>query len=299
MQRFSLGLWLLLLGGVLSVHAQPVTVTGIDGVAATIDNPTRIVTLGGPITEILYALGLGDRVVATDISSIYPADVLEKPRLGYFRQASAEGILSQTPSLVITIDGFGPPAVVQQLRSAGVHVLLLASPQNADGAFERIRTLAQAFHRTEQGEQLITSINEKLAEARTLQHGDKPGVLFIYARGAGLVNVAGQASPADAIIKLAGGTNVVTAFDGFRPITSEAVVVAAPEIIVIPERGLESLGGITGLLKQPGLSLTPAGQNRQVATVDDAMLLNFGPRLGEGVLALTKRLYPDMAGGTQ
>lgn len=299
MKYCSLGLLLLLVGGVTSAQAQPVTVTGIDGVAATIDDPARIVTLGGPVTEILYALGLGDRVVAADLSSIYPPDVLEKPRLGYFRQASAEGILSQAPSLVLTIDGFGPPAVVQQLRAAGVPVLILESPESVGGAIERIRTLAAAFHRTAEGQQLVERIEQKLAAARTLQQGEKPGVLFIYARGAGLVNVAGQRTPADAIIELAGGTNVVTGFEGFRPLTAEAAVVAAPEVIVIPERGLESIGGTEGLLMQPGLSLTPAGQNREVVAVDDAMLLNFGPRLGDGVLTLTKLLYAAPDGGTQ
>lgn len=276
------------------VPAQPApeaTVTGADGVETRVGDASRLVTLGGAVTEIVYALGLGDRVVATDASSLYPADVLEKPRLGFFRQASAEGILAQRPTLIIATEGLGPPPVARQLRAAGVPVLLLEEVHAVDGAAERIRTLAGALGREDTGEQLVERIERELAAAQQLQEGPAPRVLFIYARGAGLVNVAGRETGADAVIQLAGGENVVTAYEGYRPLTAEAVVTAAPDVIVIPQRGLESVGGVDGLLKQPGLDLTPAGRHRRVVAVDDALLLSFGPRLGEGVRRLTQALY--------
>ena len=114
--------------------------------------------------------------------------------------------------------------------------------------------------------------------------------LFVYARGAGVVLVSGTGNAADAVLGLAGAENVVTAFPDFRPLTAEAVADASPDVIVIPERGLESVGGVDGLLRQPGLAQTPAGRARRVVTVDDALLLGFGPRVGEGVRVLAEKL---------
>ena len=278
------------------VQAQtsvPVAVTGADGVEVRVDDASRLVTLGGAVTETVYALGLGDRVVGADQSSLYPADVQAKPRLGYFRQTSAEGVLSLRPTLVISTEGLGPPPVARQLRAAGVPVLLLREAHSADDAVDRIRLLAEALGREERGEAIIERIERDLAEAERLQEGQEtePKALFIYARGAGLVSVAGRETGADAILRLAGGENVVTGYADYRPLTAEAVVAAAPDVIVVPERGLESVGGVEGLLRQPGLALTPAGQAGRVVAVDDALLLSFGPRLGEGVLRLTRALY--------
>ncbi|ARA93235.1 hypothetical protein AWN76_008730 [Rhodothermaceae bacterium RA] len=292
--------WLVVLP--MGVQAQPATsepVRGVDGVATRVEDTRRLVTLGGAITEIVYALGLGDRVVAADASSLYPPDVLEKPRLGYYRQASAEGILAQRPTLVVAPEGLGPPAVIEQLRAAVVPVLLLEEAHTVEAAVHRIRTLARALGRDATGEQIVARMEAELAAARPQQGAVPPRVLFIYARGAGLVNVAGRATAADAVIRLAGGENVVTAYEGYRPLTAEAAVAAAPEVIVVPQRGLESLGGVDGLLRQPGLALTPAGRQRRVVAVDDALLLSFGPRLGEGVLRLSRALRSERPAGEE
>lgn len=295
-------LMLLVAGALPATGQDPArSVTGADGVNTRIDDTSRIVTLGGSVAEIVYALGLGERVVAADRSSTYPPDVLEKPQLGYFRQASAEGILAQRPTLVVSTEGLGPPPVARQLRAAGVPVLVLEEAHTADAATTRIRTLARALGREEAGERLIERIEADLRAARRFQADvgapSAPRVLFIYARGAGLVNVAGRGTAAAAAVELAGGANVATAFEGYRPLTAEAAVTAAPDVIVIPARGLASVGGEAGLLQQPGLALTPAGRAGRIVAVDDALLLSFGPRLGAGVLQLTQALYGDAAEG--
>jgi len=247
----------------------------------------RIVTIGGPVTETVYALGLGDAVVGTDRSSLFPAEILDKPRLDYFRQTSAEGVLSLEPTLVLAVEGSGPPGVLDQIRAAGVPVEMVPEAISVETAEARVRQLAALVGRPEAAADVVGAMQADLAAAEPVE-----GVraLFVYARGAGVVLVSGTGNAADAVLRLAGAENAVTAFEDFRPLTAEAVAEAAPDVIVIPELGLESLGGIDGLLRQPGLAQTPAGQNRRVVAVDDALLLGFGPRVGQGVRALADGL---------
>lgn len=268
------------------------TLTGADGVETKISDLTRIVTLGGAITETVYALGYGDQVVGSDQSSLYPYSIFQKPRLNVFRQSTAEGILSLEPTLVITTVGIRPTTVPEQLRQAGIPVLLLDDAYSAQQAIERIQMLANALDKSDVAEQIISTMNQDLAAARELQEKSNisPRVLFVYTRGASMVNVAGQETGADALISLLGGKNVVQGYEGYRPLTAEAAVTAAPDVILVPQHGVDMIGGMDMLMKQPGLSLTPAAKNNSVFAVDDALLLSFGPRLGQGVLELTQQI---------
>lgn len=254
---------------------------------------TRIVTLGGPVTELAYAFGLGDNVVGTDQSSTFPADILGKPRLGYWRATSAEGVLSLRPTLVLAMAGLGPPPVRGQIEAAGVPVVVLPDAQTMAEAETRLALAARVLGRPDSGAALTSRIRASLARAEAQRPATPPRVLFVYARGAGMVNVYGTDTAAETVLALAGATNAVTSFSGLRPLTAEAVAGAAPDAIVIPEKSLQSLGGIDGLLRQPGLAQTPAGQARRVIAVDDALVLGLGPRLAEGVAALQAGLRAD------
>jgi iron complex transport system substrate-binding protein len=260
----------------------------------------RIVSLGGSITEIVYALGAGGQVVGVDASSLYPAAAQEKPDIGYFRRVPAEGILSLQPTLVLASADAGPPETFSQIRSAGVEAHLIEDEPTVEGTKAKIREIGRLLGREDRAAALITQMEEDLAEARALREtaDGRPSVLFIYARGAGTMQVAGRNTSAGTMIRLAGGTNAVTAFDGFKPMSAESVAAAAPEVILMVDRGLESIGGVDGLLKQSGIGLTPAGENRRIVAMDDLLLLGFGPRLGTAVLELTRLLHPDVAGST-
>ena len=262
-----------------NVEAPPTEAPSVDA--------GRIVTLGGPVTETVYALGLGDAVVGTDRSSLFPESILGKPRLDYFRQTSAEGVLSLEPTLVIAIEGTGPAGVLDQIRAAGVPVEVVPEVTSVEGATARVEALGRMLGRDAQAAEVAARMR---SEVEAVEPVAGVRALFVYARGAGVVLVSGTNNAADAVLRLAGATNAVTAFEDFRPLTAEAVADAAPDVIVLPARGLESLGGIDGLLRQPGLAQTPAGRARRVVTVDDALLLGFGPRVGEGVRALADSL---------
>ncbi|MDX2170925.1 MAG: hemin ABC transporter substrate-binding protein [Deltaproteobacteria bacterium] len=257
----------------------------------------RLVTAGGDITEIVFALGAGDRVVAADTSSVYPATAAALPKVGYQRQLPAEGILAMAPDLVIVSDEAGPPAALAQLRDAGVRVEVIAADDSPDGASAKVRHVAALLDRNAAGETLIADMQAGLAQARADRAADSsaPRVLFVYARGAGTLMIAGRNTPADAMIGLAGGRNALADVEGFKPLTAEAVVAAQPDAVLMLARGVESLGGADAIWAQPGLAETPAGTRRRLIVMDDLYLLGFGPRLGDAARDLGRQLHPEIS----
>lgn len=253
----------------------------------------RVVGGGGTITETIYALGAQDQLVAVDISSTYPAQAEKLPKVGYARQLAAEGILSVNPTVVIVHEDAGPTEVLTQIEQAKVKVVRLPNAHTAEAAESRIRQIGEVVGKQAEADALAKSLHADLKTAadRSATAGSKPKVLFIYTRGGGVMNVAGLDTAADAIIELAGGTNAITGYEGYKPLTAEAAVNAAPDVILVTSRGLESSGGVDELLKQPGLSTTPAGQNKNVVAMDDLLLLGFGPRLGKAAVELNEKIH--------
>jgi iron complex transport system substrate-binding protein len=268
----------------LSAHAAP---------------PQRIASIGGTVTEIICTLGAQDQIVGVDTSSVYPDEVTELPQVGYARQLSAEGILSLNPDLVLATEDAGPPAVIDQLEKLGVRVETVTARHTLEGATDRIRAVGRLIGREETAEALAKKVDSKTREMSAEPASPSPRVLFIYARAGGVMNVAGTETGADEIIRLAGGVNAMKGFDGYRPLTAEAAVAAAPDVILLTDRGLQTGGGLDGVLAQPGLALTPAGQSKRVVSMDDLLLLGFGPRLDEAVAELRSLLGntpSDLAG---
>jgi iron complex transport system substrate-binding protein len=266
----------------------------IDPIAA----PARIVALGGPITETLFALGAGERVVGVDLSSLHPEAATRLPRVGYYRQFSAEGVLSLRPDVVITSDEAGPPAALEHLRASGVSVLLIPAARDLDGARANLEAIAAAAGVDgAEAARLRATLERDLAAATALRDRarSRPRVLFVYARGPGRLLVGGRGTPMAELIALAGADNAGEAIEGMRPWSAEAVIDAAPDVVLLPSRGLDSLGGEADLFALPGLAETPAGHHRRVIAIDDLKLLGFGPRVGEGLRELVVGLHPEVA----
>lgn len=261
--------------------------------AETSSDKVKIVTVGGAITEIVYALGAGEKLVGTDTSSVFPEAATKLPQVGYQRTISAEGVISMKPSLVLILPEAGPPAAIQQIESAGIKIVRINNESNVDGTKAKIRQIAEAINQKEKGEELIKTLETELSEAEKLAatKTDKPKVVFIYSRGGGAAQVGGKETPADAMIKMAGGTNPITEFSEYKPLTPEALVAAAPDVILLPTRALASFGGIESVLNLPGVRETPAGKNKRIVTVDDTLLLGFTPRLGQGVKELCEKIH--------
>jgi len=258
--------------------------------------PKRIVVVGGPLTEIVFALGAGDRVVGVDTSSLYPQKAMALPKVGYQRALAVEGVLSLQPDLVLAGAETGPPAAIEQLREAGVRVEVLPTAYTRDVVAALILDVAKLLDRTEAAPAILSAVDTELQASATAvaQVTRRPRVLFVYARGAGSLLVGGRDTAAHALIELAGATNAVDDFAGYKPLSAESVVLADPEVILMSERGIAELGGSDGVLAVPGIDGSRAARMRRVVTLDDAHLLGFGPRLGDAVASLVRQLHPEV-----
>ncbi len=278
------------------VVAASIEVTDVEGKTVVITSSERIVSLNGSTTEILFALGVGEKVVGCDASSTYPKGIREKlPSVGYQYGLNAEGILSLKPTLVIGRDDVKPPQVVQQLRMAGVTVLLLKEPRTFKTAKKRLLTIGKAVGREKKAKELTKALeaNVKKLEKKLNSRKEKPKqkVLFLYLRGTQTTLVLGKDTAAGAMFNIVGAENAAGNIKGSKPMTAEAVIAAQPDVYVLFTTGLRSVGGVDGLLKLPGLAHTPAGKNRRVVALDGQYLSGFGPRSGRAALDLFKGIY--------
>lgn len=254
--------------------------------------------LNGDLAEVVWALGLGDQVVATDVSATYPPEAAAAPKIGYQRTLNAEGILSFEPTLVLGNEEAGPPEVITQLRDAGVPVEILGYESELPAVGEKIRAMAEILGVPDEGARLATTTEEAIAAALATADGytDEPSGVFLYFRGADVQLIGGAGAGSDSIFPAIGMRDVATeaGITGIVPLTPEALVDLEPDVIVVTTAGLESVGGIDGLLTVPGVAETPAGRDRRVLAYDDQQLLGFGPRLP----ALLGELVVDVHEGT-
>ncbi len=274
----------------------PVTVTSDDGRSVTISDTSRIVPLFGDITELVFQLGFGDNVVARDVSATFQ-EATDLPVVTRAHDVSAESVLSLKPTVVFADEQTGPPEALEQIRSVGVPVVIFKRPTSLNQVTTNITAIARALGVPEAGKALAATTEAKLDKvaATAPSAGDPPRVAFLYLRGqAGVALLGGPGSGPDSMIDAAGGIDAGTAAGmsrAFTPITSEALVKAAPDVLLLTSTGLKSVGGIDGLLEMPGIAQTPAGKNRRVITVEDGLLFSFGSRSPEALQQIITRLY--------
>lgn len=237
----------------------------------------RLVSLNGTITEIISELGYQDQLVAVDVTSVYPEDLGNVTNLGHVMNLSIEALLEQRPTQIFAVRKDLSSEVQEKLDQLQVPVHYYEHEYSAEGAKDLIAAVAQDLQ-TEEPRELLQSIDQDLNDLENLD--PKPRVMFIYARGSGTLLVGGNDTPAASMIELAGGTNAATAFDDYRPLTTEAVAQANPDVILLFETGLSSLGGPQGLEDVPGLATTNAVKKQQIISMDGLYLTGFGPRTG-------------------
>ncbi len=268
--------------------------------ALSAEMSARIVSVGGALTEIVYALDGQAHLVGADTTSLWPEAAKELPQVGYMRNLSAEGILSLTPTLLIASAHAGPPAVIEQIRAAGVRVETLAEDYSEQGVVNKITGIAALLGKPEEGERLAAQVRDdfsRLAQWRG-RLSEYPKVMFFMTVSHGAPLVSGRDTAAHAMIGLAGAGNAVD-FQGNKPMGGEAIIAAAPEVIALTELTLNAVGGLEAFYQLPGIAHTPAGKNRRVIVVDTLNLLGFGLRSGRTALDFAKQLrHPaDVAAG--
>ena len=254
----------------------------------------RLVSLSGALTEIVYQLGAEALLVGSDTTSNFPDAANRMPKVGYVRQLAAEGVLSLKPDTVIGTTEAGPPVVLQQIAQAGVAIALVQSDHSWGEVLRKIRLVGAATGRQVQAEKLAQSLQTQWdatqAQVRAaVAAGRSPRALFVLSHS-GSPQVAGQNTAAHALLKLGGASNVMQGFDGYRPLTAEAMAQAAPQVIVTTTQGLDAVGGEAKFWARPELALTPAFRNKALIALEASQLLGFGPRLPQAIQALHQGL---------
>jgi iron complex transport system substrate-binding protein len=257
---------------------------------------SRVVVLNGDLTEVVYALGFGKRVVGVDTSATYPEAAIRQPKIGYQRALAAEPILALNPTLILGSTTAGPPSVIEQLRAVGKDVRIFPAAAKLSDIGPKIRRVGKALGGVARTRAAKLADKAELRIRRAKQSIDrkkrKPRVVFLYLRGQQVQQIGGKGSGADAMIAAAGGVDVgrEAGIQFFRPLSPEALVGLKPDYIVTLSASLQSVGGVNGLLEIPGIAQTPAGRKRRVLAFDDQQFLGLGPRAPQALKALIKGL---------
>jgi iron complex transport system substrate-binding protein len=263
---------------------------------ALAEGAKRIVSIGGSVTEILYALGAERSIIAVDTTSLYPPQALkEKPNVGYMRALSAEGVLGLSPSMIIAIEGSGPKDTIDLLQHANVLFLTVPDSFTSDGILEKIRTVARDVDETSRGSCLVAAVKRDLAALDRLRQQIRQPVkvAFVLSLTNGRPMIAGHGTAADGIIALAGARNAFGDFEGYKLVSDEGIVNAKPDVILVMQRSGLNLSA-DDVFSLPSFAITPAAERKDFIAMEGLYLLGFGPRTPRAAYDLAQRLYPDL-----
>ena len=252
-------------------------------------NGARIVCISQQLTEMIYAVGGGDKLVGVDLSSTYPPEVTKLPTIGYHRMLNVEGITSLNPTLVIHDGNVAPDAVLKQVQQIGIPVRQFPQASTIEETKSVLRLLAAELHTEARAESLCMKLDEdmKTVSMKRAQYTDTPKVLLIhFGRIINNYLVVGQGNLASKMIEWAGGVNAMPGPEGMKPLSAEIIAESQPDVILATDFGYDRAGSVENFKKLPGISLTPAAKNNRIFRVEEHDLMHFGPRTGENVLRL-------------
>ena len=283
---------------VLAVLATIVAFSGF-AKADTVEkfaDTSRIVSVGGAVTEIVYALGAGDKLVARDQTSTYPEQARELVDVGYMRRLSPEGVLSVNPTGILMSEGSGPPETLEVLKKASVPFVMVPEAFTGEGVIAKIDAVGKALGLEDKAKELAANVSRDLEAAEKISADQNPRkrVLFIMSAQEGRIMASGTGTGANGIITLAGGVNAIDSYQGYKQLTDEAVEKAAPDLILTMNIGKDSVQK-EDLLKNPALANSPAGRSGNIVQMDSLYLLGFGPRTGAASRELSEKLYGKQA----
>lgn len=273
---------------------------GVDGVTSSIADTSRIVSLNGDLTEIIYELGAGDRVVGIDLTTTYPPEATELPDVGLGRNLNVEAIIGLSPTLVLGDTQIEPESAIEQLRAADIPVIVLQAEVTLEGVPRKIRNVGEILGLPTEAEALVDEVQGEIDEALALaaEATTTPRAAYIYVRGPETLLLFGNGMPTHFLIEAANGIDAAGEAGVFfaQNLQAEQLVEAAPEVLITPIEGFDILGGLDAFLALPGVADTPAGESQAVLTYDEALFLGMGPRVGEALRQLVIDLHPEIEG---
>lgn len=284
----------------LSILATGLLLSPPSYAADSVIQKPRIISIGGSVTEIIYRLGQQDQLVARDTTSLFPEAVQQLPDVGYMRRLSPEGVLSVEPDMIIAEAGSGPQETIEVLKAASIDFIEIPDGHDRAAVKAKILAVSEALNLPEKGQKLATEIDRKLAEAEataSVHEGKTKRVLFILSTQGGRIMAAGTNTGADGIIRMAGAINALSEFEGYKPVTDEAIIASAPDVILMMSRSGTEGGNHNKaddeLFNMAAIGATPAAKTRNVIRINGSLLLGFGPRTAEAVKVLSEALYSE------
>ena len=264
---------------------------GIAARPARAAGPSRIITVGGAVTEMVFALGAGNRIIAVDSTSSFPAPVRALPQIGYSRALAPEGLIALQPDLLLMSEEAGPAQALAVLRAAGAPMAMIPEGHNGPEIARNIEAVGRAL-----GIDAAPVAEAVRADWAALDAPiaalPKVRAIFVMSSSRGAPLAAGRNTQADAILQAAGATNVVTSYAGYRPLSAEAAAQLAPEAVVMMDHSVAAAGGIDALLSIPAFAVTPVAQSRRIVTIEGSYGLGFGPRAAHARYDLALALHP-------
>jgi iron complex transport system substrate-binding protein len=241
----------------------------------------RVVSVSKQINEYIYAVGAQDNLVAVDLSSVFPPAIRKLPTVGYHRALSAEGIISMKPTLFLTDGNVGPESVLSQLRQVGIPILVMEPGSTQDSAQMLLQRVGKYFHREAAADSILTKWRADMATvvADTAPSAHRPRVLLVHFGQ--LINnylAVNRGSPADQMIRWAGGENAIDSVGGMTRLTPELIARAAPDVIIATDMGFDRFGSAEKFSTLPGVALTPAGKAGRIHRIEETEIMYFGPR---------------------
>ncbi|MEM8958841.1 MAG: ABC transporter substrate-binding protein [Pseudomonadota bacterium] len=274
------------------IRALVILAAVASGPAAAAD---RVLAVGGAVTEIVYALGAGDKLVARDTTSSYPEQAQALPDVGYMRALSPEGVLSVAPDLIVAVEGAGPPETLEVLHSADIELVTVPEGYDAEAIARKIAVVGDALDLQPEAAALSAKVRAEVEAASATAQGRAEGqnrrVMFVLSTQGGRILASGTGTAADAVIALAGAQNAFSEFEGYKPLTDEAILKAAPDVILMMDRGGDHSQSDADLLAMPAIAQTPAGLEGEIVRMPGLYLLGFGPRTASAVSDLSDHLY--------
>jgi iron complex transport system substrate-binding protein len=253
---------------------------------------SRIVSLGPDVTEIIFALGAGDKIIAVDRSSKYPAETATKANVGFRRSLSPEGILTLNTDLIIASEDIGPPETTDVLNQSAVEILYIPVDNSRAGLVKKIGLIAKRLDLEQAGDALaqkvIDDFDAATAYASKISSDKQKKVVFFH--GLARLSGAGSDTAADAFIRYAGGINPLSVYSGYKPVSEEWLVKAEPDVVLMLSDGN---GGPSReeVFSHKALQQTPAAKSQSLVVLDGPYMLGFGPRTAEAIRKLAAALY--------
>ena len=254
----------------------------------------KTIVAGGSITEIIYFLNEEEKLVAVDITSNYPEKATELPSIGYVRTLSTEGVLSLDPNLILGEEDMGPPLVIDQIKSTGVDLRVIEEDYTLDSIIGKILCVGEILGVKEKATKLINSELQKnidnLIDTKLAGVNKNKKVMIILGMDGTSPMVAGLQTSGNGFIGMIGASNIMSSFEGWKPVSAESILVQNPDLIIITNRGLNNFGTIEKLAQHPSLAFTNAAQNLNILAIDGMSLLGFGPRTIEVANTVAEKL---------